>query len=92
MNILEICYGQVLEACYDRVMEKHFAVHKGVGLTEAESKEEFFGFKASEVEMVHHWKMGAGSGVYFRLRDGRVVDTSAQEHDPNPFWYDQTTH
>ena len=85
MNIIEA-------ACFDAVMEKHFRVLKGLGFTEAARKEEFYGFEAVEVDRVHFSKQGCGAGVFFRLRDGRVIDTEAREHDPDPIWYDQTTH
>ena len=77
---------------YDDILEKYFRVTKGLGLTEAGSKEEFFGFGAGDVTGMHFHKQGFGAGPYFRLRDGRVVDTRAQEHPSNPIWYDQTTH
>lgn len=85
MNIIDA-------ACFDAVMEKHFRVLKGLGFTEAACKEKFYGFEAVEVVRVHFSKQGRGAGVFFRLRDGRVIDTAAQEHNPDPIWYDQTTH
>jgi hypothetical protein len=81
-----------LAQIYDAVMEKHFSVLKGLGLTEARSKEEFYGFEASAIVGAYSSKMGEGAGIYFRLSDGRVVDTSGRVHDPNPIWYDQTAH
>lgn len=77
---------------YDDILEKYFQVTKGLGLTEAGSKEEFFGFGTGDVVRMHFHRQGFGAGVYFRLRDGRVIDTCAREHPPNPIWYDQTTH
>lgn len=81
-----------LAACYDAVMEKHYTVLKWLGWTEAASKEDFYGFAAADVVLVHGHKQGRGAGVFFRLRDGRVIDTEAREHDPDPGWYDKTTH
>lgn len=78
--------------CYGDVMEKHFRIRKGLGLTQALNKEEFYGFDYNDVALVHFHKQGIGAGVFFRLRDGRVIDVGARAHDPNPFWYDQTTH
>jgi len=78
--------------CYDVVMEKHFRIRKGLGLTQAANKEEFYGFEYGDVVLVHFHKQGTGTGVFFRLRDGRVIDTGGQPHDPNPVWYDATTH
>jgi hypothetical protein len=79
-------------ASYDAVMEKHFRFRKALGMTEADSKENFYGFAAGDVLLVHVRKNGFRDGVFFRLRDGRVFDVSAREHDPDPRWYDQTTH
>jgi len=78
-------------ACYDAVMQKWFNACKALGRTYAETKEEYFGFEAADVARVHFSK-GKASGVYFRLFDGRVFDTGAREQDPDPDWYDQTTH
>ena len=82
----------VEEACYDAVMEKWFKGCKALGRTYADTKEEYFGFRAEDVATFHTHKQGCGAGVYFRLRDGRVFDTAAQEQDPDPDLYDQTTH
>jgi hypothetical protein len=79
-------------SCYDRVMEKHFLIRKGLGLTQAASKEAFYGFVSTDVVLVHEHKQGVGAGLYFRLRDGRVIDVCARPHDPHPVWYDATTH
>ena len=57
---------------YDDILEKYFRVTKGLGLTEAGSKEEFFGFGAGDVMRMHFHKQGFGAGTYFRLRDGRA--------------------
>ena len=78
--------------CYDVIMEKHFRVRKGLGLTQAASKEEYFGFSYRDVVRVHGHKQGCGAGLFFRLRDNRVIDVAGESHDPDPLWYDQTTH
>ena len=78
--------------CYDTVMEKHFRVRKELGLTQAANKKEFYGFEGSDVVLVHEHKQGVGPGLYFRLRDGRVIDVAGEPHNPHPIWYDATTH
>ena len=83
---------QFVGKCYDDIMEKHFRVRKELGLTQAESKEEYFGFSYREVVLVHGHKQGLGAGLFFRLVDNRVIDVTGQPHDPNPVWYDATTH
>jgi hypothetical protein len=77
---------------YDDILEKHFRVRKELGLTEAAYKEAFYGFAGCDVVQVHFHKQGVGAGLFFRLRDGRVIDVGAEEHNPNYLWYDQTTH
>jgi len=79
-------------SCYAEVMEKYFRVNKELGLTEAVSKEEYFGFQDEDVAKVHFHKQGYGAGLFFRLRDSRVIDVAAESHDPDPIWYDATTH
>jgi hypothetical protein len=77
---------------YGDVMDKHFRVAQGLGLTNARSTEEFFGFHYNQVAGFHYHKQGWGTGLFFRLRDGRVFDVMARPHDPDLSWYDQTTH
>lgn len=79
-------------SCYAKVMEKHFRTRKGLGMTTANSKEEFYGFEPTDVIQIHEHKQGFGSSLFFRLRDGRVIDVAAQSHNPHPVWYDATTH
>jgi hypothetical protein len=81
----------VESACYAAVMQKWFKACKALGRTYTETKEEYFGFEAVDVAGVHFSK-GKAAGVYFRLHDGRVFDTAAQEHHPDPDLYDQTMH
>ena len=82
----------VSASCYGDYMEKHFRVWKGLGFTSARTKEDFFGFADVDVARLHFHKQGFGGRVFFRLRDGRVFDSTGQQHDPDPHWYDQTTH
>jgi hypothetical protein len=74
------------------VMEKHFQTRKGLGMTQADSKEEFYGFAPTDIVQLHEHKQGFGSSLFFRIKDGRVVDVGGQAHDPDPVWYDATTH
>jgi hypothetical protein len=52
--------------------------------------ESVLGFSAAEVEGVHTHKAGVGDGVWFRLRDGRVVDVTGEAVDADPGLYDGT--
>lgn len=88
----EAAEAHLAAQCYDAVMEKHFQVKKELGLTQALSKEMFYGFCYRDIARVHFHKQGFGPGVFFRLRDGRVIDTAARRHESDPVWYDATTH
>jgi hypothetical protein len=84
--------AETMERCCAFTMEKWYVMSIGLGLTSARSKEEFYGFRASDIVEVHVWMMGFGRGLFFRLRDGRVFDAAARQHDPDPALYDQTVH
>ena len=47
----------------------------------------FFGFRPEDVAAVHFRKRGA-SGVWFRLKDGRVFNRYGGLDDPDPAPYD----
>ena len=51
--------------------------------------EAVFGFSPDEVVAVHKHKIGWGDGIWFRLRDGRVVSAYREvEHETDPRLYD----
>jgi hypothetical protein len=78
--------------CFDVILRERFEVNKGLGLTEAASKEQFYGFEAGDIVRVYFHKQGFGAGLFFRLRDGRVIDSCACEHNGNPILYEETMH
>ena len=78
--------------CFDVILEKPSLVNKGLGLTEAASKEEFYGFGADDIIRVYFHKQGFGAGLFFHLRDGRVIDSCACEHNSEPILYQETMH
>jgi len=88
----EAFYTEALQRQCDITMEKWFAMSKGLGVTEARTKEEFYGFRASEIVDVFTHLMGYGDSVFFRLRNGRVFDVRGREQNPDPMLYDQTVH
>jgi len=76
-------------AVLDLIMERQFIAGKTLTRSGAETKEEFFGFRSKDIVGVHRRKYDVPSvGLFFRLRDGRVVDTFRHEHDPDPLLYD----
>jgi hypothetical protein len=44
------------------------------GKTQTKTPEEFYGFLARDVVEIYIRKKGFGSGVWYRLKDGRVID------------------
>lgn len=50
--------------------------------------ESVFGFTLAEIEGVHTYKTGVGGGMWFRLKDGRVIAGPGEEDDPDPALYD----
>lgn len=50
--------------------------------------EAVFGFAPADVLGVHTHKTGAGDGLWFRLKDGRVISALREESDPDPALYD----
>ena len=58
----------------DTAMRAHFVVlrtHSRTG--SARTAEEFYGFRAQDVIEMHYRKRGSGRGLWFRLRNGRVI-------------------
>lgn len=82
----------MLLQCIDWRMDKEFTHSKIMGWTDADTKEEFFGFKAVDVARLHGHKQGVGKGIFFRLHDDRVFDGMARPHEPDRALYDATTH
>lgn len=83
---------KVRSYCFNEILEKRFEINKGLGLTEAASKEEFYGFGADDIIRVYFHNQGFGAGLFFRLRDGRVIDSCACEHNSDPILYEETMH
>ena len=63
-----------------------------LGTTTAKSPEEHFRFQAIDVEAIRQHKQGVGSGLWFQVRDGRMVDFLGFVDDPDRSLYDATTH
>lgn len=56
------------------------------------SAEQFYGFSPGEVTDIHLNKCGSGSGIWFRLRDGRVFDLRGIPSETGREWYGATMH
>jgi hypothetical protein len=78
--------------CYEEMMQRYFLFNKELGLTEARTKEEFYGFHVNQIWKVHFHKQGSGAGVFYRLMSGFVIDVAGNRHEADETLYDQTTH
>ena len=63
-----------LRCVFNALMRKHHLQGILLGQTTATRLEDYFGFHHSDVTKVHFHKRGIGSGIWFRLRCGRVID------------------
>ena len=71
----------------DNRMHAHFLVMRTMRRTRARTCREFYGFRASDVIMMHLQKQGSGSGLWFRLKDGRVIDALGRPSHRFRSWY-----
>jgi hypothetical protein len=80
-------------ALLDFIMAREFLMSRLVVTTDAQTKEEFYGFGCGDIEALHSRKHGApGVNLFFRLRDGRVIDTFGRPHESDLALYDAPTH
>ena len=77
-----------LSVAFNELMRKHHRQSVLLGNTVTTTPEDFFGFHHSQIETVHFHKQGVGSGVWFRLRCGRVVNELAAPTCRDPGLYD----
>jgi hypothetical protein len=52
---------------------------------------DYYGFAPADVAMIHNHKRGAGAGLWFRLRNGRVFDKTGEAAERDPALYDTWT-
>jgi hypothetical protein len=73
-------------------MQAHLHRLRVTGKTEAHEPEEFYGFRAEDVTEMHFHKHGIGRGVWYRLKDGRVIDAIGKPSEPDRIWYVSPAH
>ncbi len=64
-------------------MKARFVVLRTLGRTNARSPEDLYGFRPQDVRELYVNKSGYGPGLWFRLNDGRVVDSTGRRSDRN---------
>jgi hypothetical protein len=88
MNNGEVVYLPRL-ALLDVIMERQFHAGKVLTGSRAATKEEFFGFRSLDIVTLHRRKYDLPDvGLFFRLRDGRVIDAFGRSQEPDPRLYD----
>ena len=80
-----------LSVAFNELMRKHHRQSVLLGSTMTTTPEDFFGFHHTQVETVHFHKQGVGSGIWFRLRCGRVIDEMSAATCRDPGLYDLGT-
>jgi len=73
-------------------MRAHLQELRVTGKTKAEQPEEFYGFHPEDVAEMHFHKHGVGRGVWYRLKDGRVIDAIGKASEPDRIWYVSAAH
>lgn len=68
-------------------MRAYHLVLRTMGRTTAPTPEAFYGFSDSDVVEIYNRKVGCGAGVWYRLKDGRVIDAFGKLSDRNPRRY-----
>jgi hypothetical protein len=76
-------------AAYKEIMTNCWRAGISQGLTTpGTDPERFLGFEAFDVEEIHHHRTGKGAGTWFRLYDGRVVNSHGRAAPPARSLYD----
>jgi hypothetical protein len=73
-------------------MSAHFLRHRSAGATRASGPEEFYGFRPEDVVAIFLHKHGSGRGVWFNLKDGRVIDVHGRPAERDRSWYVTSAH
>lgn len=67
----------------ESAMRAHHLVLRTKGKTRARTPKAFYGFRADDIVEMYIRKSGSGAGLWYRLKDGRVVDAFGRPSDPN---------
>jgi hypothetical protein len=81
-----------LHAVARETMREHFQRLRTKGKTDTRAPEEFYGFMPEEVAEIHFHKQGFGRGVWYRLKDGRVIDALGKQSEREHYWYVSSAH
>jgi len=73
-------------------MQAHFRRLRERGKTKAATPEQLYGFRAEDVIEMHFRQHGTGAGVWYRLKDGRVIDALGKPAERERSWYVTAAH
>jgi len=73
-------------------MQAHFTRLRERGKTGSATPEELYGFRPEEVIEMHFHQHGFGRGVWYRLKDGRVIDALGKPAHRERHWYVSSAH
>lgn len=65
----------------ENAMRAHHVVLRTNGRTGTPTPETFYGFRAKDVVEIYSQKSGVGDGLWYRLKDGRVIDAFGKRSD-----------
>jgi hypothetical protein len=69
-------------------MMAHFQILRAKGKhRSAQTPEQFYRFRPEDVVEIHFHKHGFGRGVWYRLKDGRVINAVGNPSQPDRSWY-----
>ena len=96
-TIAELPSDEVPEAVRHEIARKamsaHFCILRAKGKTcEALDPEQFYGFRPADVVEIHFYKQGFGKGLWYRLKDGRVISALGKPSNPERYWYLSDVH
>lgn len=80
----------ITASVYREVMWKRWWRAMKLGDTKAATPEAYYGFSAFDVAELHFHMVGQGEGLWFRLKDGRVIDWHGNPCASDTSLYDQT--
>ena len=83
---------EVLHTVARETMREHFQLLRSKGKTDARAPEAFYGFRAEDVAEIHFHKQGFGRGVWYRLKDGRVINALGKPSERDRYWYVSAAH
>jgi len=73
-------------------MSAPFLRQRNAGTTRARGPEELYGFRPEDVAEMYLHKHGVGRGVWFRLKDDRVIDAQGKPSERDRAWYVTSAH